>query len=227
MGVGNKFCYNCGAQADPVAAVCIKCGVALYGAPGGIPAAPPAGYPGAAPGGYPGAPRAGFPTPLAAPAYMPPMAMDFAPWATRVGGYLIDGVLIGVGMLVVWFVAGGLLAAIAGLGGQAGASAAGGTCCLMIILFPVATLLVGLYNRVYLISQRGYSIGQGIVKVKVVDASGRLLSMGTAFVRLLAQAGMGFVPFLPLLDLLWPLWDERRQTLHDKAVGCYVINQPQ
>jgi uncharacterized RDD family membrane protein YckC len=97
----------------------------------------------------------------------------------------------------------------------------------MIILFPVATLLVGLYNRVYLISQRGYSIGQGIVKVKVVDASGRLLSMGTAFVRLLAQAGMGFVPFLPLLDLLWPLWDERRQTLHDKAVGCYVINQPQ
>jgi hypothetical protein len=23
------------------------------------------------------------------------------------------------------------------------------------------------------------------------------------------------------------LWDERRQTLHDKAVNCYVINNPQ
>jgi hypothetical protein len=52
-------------------------------------------------------------------------------------------------------------------------------------------------------------------------------SQSTAFIRLLAQAGMGFVPFLPLLDLLWPLWDDHRQTLHDKAVGCYVINNPQ
>jgi uncharacterized RDD family membrane protein YckC len=78
---------------------------------------------------------------------------------------------------------------------------------------------------VYLVSLRGYSIGQGVVKVKVVDQSGNLLSQGTALIRLLAQAGMGFVPFLPILDLLWPLWDERRQTLHDKAVGCYVINR--
>jgi uncharacterized RDD family membrane protein YckC len=77
------------------------------------------------------------------------------------------------------------------------------------------------------VSQRGYSIGQGVVKVKVVDANGQLLTQGTAFVRLLAQAGMGLVPFLPLLDLLWPLWDVRRQTLHDKAVNCYVITNPQ
>jgi len=76
------------------------------------------------------------------------------------------------------------------------------------------------------VSQRGCSIGQGVVKVKVVDPNGRFLTQGTAFVRLLAQAGMGLVPFLPILDLLWPLWDERRQTLHDKAVNCYVINDP-
>jgi uncharacterized RDD family membrane protein YckC len=153
------------------------------------------------------------------------MAMDYAPWATRVGGYLIDGLLVGAGMLVIWFIAGTLLAGLASLGGENMSGAASGTCCLLILLFPIATLLVGLYNRMYLVSSRGYSIGQGVVKVKVVDASGNLLSQGTAFVRLLAQAGMGLVPFLPLLDLLWPLWDERRQTLHDKAVGCYVINQ--
>jgi TM2 domain-containing membrane protein YozV len=59
-GTGNKFCHNCGAQADPAAAVCVKCGVALHGAPGvapgGYPGAVPGGYPGAAPGGYPGVP---------------------------------------------------------------------------------------------------------------------------------------------------------------------------
>ena len=127
-------------------------------------------------------------------------------------------------MLVLYLVLGTMLAAIAGLGGH---GAAGGMCCLMIILFPVATLLVGLYNRVYLVSQRGFSIGQGVVKVKVVDAYGRLLSQGTALLRLVVQAALGFVPFLPVLDLLWPLWDDRRQTLHDKAVNCYVINNPQ
>ena len=243
-GVGNKFCYHCGAPADAVAAVCVKCGVALYGVPGAVPggypgaaggyrgAAPggypgaPGGYPGAAPGGYPGAPPVGFPPPVGVPMGPQVRAMDYAPWATRVGGYLIDGLLVGAGMLVIWLIAGTLLAAIASIGGSASGAAAG-TCCLLILLFPLATLLVGLFNRVYLVSRRGYSIGQGVVKVMVVDASGNFLSQGTAFVRLLAQAGMGMIPFLPMLDLLWPLWDERRQTLHDKAVGCYVINQPQ
>jgi len=150
--------------------------------------------------------------------------MDYATWANRAIGYLIDSLLVGAVMFVLYLVLGGMLAAIAGLGGH---GAAGGMCCLMIILFPVATLLVGLYNRVYLVSQRGFSIGQGVVKVKVVDAYGRLLSQGTALLRLVVQAALGFVPFLPVLDLLWPLWDERRQTLHDKAVNCYVINNPQ
>ena len=95
---------------------------------------------------------------------------------------------------------------------------------MMIVLFPLATFLVGIYNSVYLIAQRGYSIGQGVVKVMVVDAAGNLLTTGAAWIRLLVRVAFGFVPFLPLLDLLWPLWDVRRQTLHDKAVNCYVIN---
>ena len=126
-------------------------------------------------------------------------------------------------MLLLYGVLGGMLTAIAGLGGR---GAGRSMCCFVLLLFPLATFLIGLYNRVYLVSQRGYSIGQGVVKVKVVDANGALLSQGTALIRLLAQAGMGLVPVLPFLDLLWPLWDERRQTLHDKVVNCYVVNDP-
>jgi uncharacterized RDD family membrane protein YckC len=96
----------------------------------------------------------------------------------------------------------------------------------MILLFPLGTLVVGLYNNVYLVAQRGFSIGQGIVKIKVVDSTGNLLTQGTALIRLLVRVALSLVPFLPVLDLLWPLWDERRQTLHDKAVNCYVINNP-
>jgi uncharacterized RDD family membrane protein YckC len=151
--------------------------------------------------------------------------MDYASWGNRALGYIIDSLIVGLVMGVLWAILAGALVGLVGLTGSR--HGAGGVCCLFIILFPISTLLVGLYNRVYLVSQRGYSIGQGVVKVKVVGPNGQLLTQGTAFVRLLAQAGMGFVPLLPLLDLLWPLWDERRQTLHDKAVSCYVINNPQ
>ncbi|HUA63346.1 MAG TPA: RDD family protein [Verrucomicrobiae bacterium] len=150
------------------------------------------------------------------------MQMMYAPWATRVLGYLIDSLLVGAVMGVLYLILGTLLVGIAGSTGSE--NAAGGLCCIMLVLFPLSALLVGFFNRVYLVATRGYSIGQGVVKVKVVDGAGNLLTTGTAFIRLLAQIGMGLVPLLSLVDLLWPLWDERRQTLHDKAVGCFVIN---
>ena len=194
------FCPSCGTSVGEGGGFCAACGFRLQSA---APALRPS---------------------ASVPVGPAPPAMDYATWANRAIGYLIDSLLVGAVMFILYLVLGGMLAAIAGLGGR---GAAGGMCCLMIILFPVATLLVGLYNRVYLVSQRGFSIGQGVVKVKVVDANGGLLSQGTALLRLVVQAALAFVPLLPLLDLLWPLWDDRRQTLHDKAVNCYVINNPQ
>jgi len=74
------------------------------------------------------------------------------------------------------------------------------------------------------LSKRGYSVGQGLMKLKVVDAHGNLIPTGTAVLRLLCTVGLQFVPVVGgFLDLLWPLWDKERQTLHDKAVGTYVI----
>jgi uncharacterized RDD family membrane protein YckC len=198
------FCAICGATVNEGTAFCPGCGSRMQ--TGAVPAQPQ--------------PFSAAPAPPVA--YAP--AMDYATWGNRALGYIIDSVLVGVVMGVLWAI---LAGALIGLAGPRGGHFGGGICCSFIILFPLSTLLVGLYNRVYLVSQRGYSIGQGVVKVKVVDANGQLLTQGTAFVRLLAQAGMGLVPFLPLLDLLWPLWDVRRQTLHDKAVNCYVITNPQ
>ncbi len=200
------FCSNCGSTIPEGSAFCPVCGN-------------PAGGPGA---NRPVAPQP-QPEPGAGPYLATTVVWDYATWGTRAIGYLIDGVLVGGVMLVLWFIAGGILTGIARLGGE---NAAGGMCCMVLLLFPIATLLVGLYNRVYLIAQRGASIGQGIMKIKTVDANGQLLTQGTAALRLLVQIGLGLVPFLPALDLLWPLWDERRQTLHDKAVGSYVINNP-
>jgi uncharacterized RDD family membrane protein YckC len=212
------YCPKCGAAIVPGTAFCPICGGVLQ------PAAAPVQAP--QPMQTPQAPQP-MQTPQPAYAATPPYAYpgwDYATWSTRAIGYIVDGLLVGVGMAVLYLVVGSMLASVLHLAG--GQNAAGGLCCLMILLFPLATLGVGFYNSVYLVAQRGFSIGQGLVKVKVVDASGNLLTQSTAFIRLLVRVALGFVPFLPLLDLLWPLWDERRQTLHDKAVNCYVINNP-
>jgi len=138
-------------------------------------------------------------------------------------GYLIDLVLVFVGMGVLYLVLGGFFAMMAGMG----SGLAGGMCCMMILLFPISSLLVGLFNGVYLVAQRGASIGQGVMNLKVVDINGNLLTTGTAFIRLMARVALAFIPMVgQLLDLLWPLWDEKKQTLHDKAVGSYVLKLP-
>jgi uncharacterized RDD family membrane protein YckC len=202
------FCTNCGAQNQDAAQFCTGCGSPIRAAqapPGQLspvqagPTAPAVSY------------TAGPP--------LPPGA-TYAQWADRVVGFLIDMLLVGAGMGVLYAVVGSALALMAG----AGSNIAGGMCCMMIVLFPLSSLLVGLFNGVYLVAQRGSSIGQGVMNLKVVDINGNLLTTGTALIRLLARVGLSFVPMVgPLLDLLWPLWDDKHQTLHDKAVGSYVL----
>jgi len=196
------FCSNCGSSVAEGTAFCPVCGARVARGVAG-PAQPPAAAP---------------------VAYVPVTpAFNYATWGTRAVGYIIDALLVSAGMALLYVALGTVLTGLAGLGGR---YPGGGMCCMFIVLFPLATLLVGLYNSVYLIAQRGYSIGQGVVHVKTVDGNGNLLSRGTAFLRLIVRAAFGFFPFLPALDLLWPLWDERRQTLHDKAVNSYVISNP-
>ena len=49
--------------------------------------------------------------------------------------------------------------------------------------------------------------------------------MSNALTKWANRAGSapGLVGALVLLDVLWPLWDEQKQTLHDKAAGTFVI----
>lgn len=156
--------------------------------------------------------------------------MNYALWADRVLAALIDGgfALLVMGALYV------LLFLITVIGGNvlgAASQDAGGLfgcsgCCLFFVLPPISYFVAGLLNKVYWVSKRGYSIGQGVMKLKVVNASGNLIPMGTSILRLLATVGLGLIPFLgAALDLLWPLWDPQRQALHDKAVGTFVIKE--
>jgi len=180
------------------------------------------GHPGAA-AGYPHGNPAPPPNPTVGSQFLPG-GREVAPFGRRVPGFIID-YMLAVGVSVALYVAYlilGFLAAAAG--GEAGAGVFAGSLCFGPVLFTIALLGVGVYNRIYLIGKRGYSIGQGLMNLRLVDHTGAAPKMETAALRFLAQFVLMYVPFGMFVDLLFPLFDtEHGQTLHDKAVKTYVV----
>jgi uncharacterized RDD family membrane protein YckC len=251
------ICTSCGAENADGVRFCVKCGTALVTAPppgswqqpsGNLGAQGGAGWGGSQSGGLNdpggGLGSAGY-TPPSAPlspqgygygqavATTGPGGRPYAEWGDRALAALIDGALVMAGVIVLWIVIGIIggvgSAALGSISEDLGGLVGSASCCIFFVLPPVAAFLVGLYNKVYLISQRGYSIGQGVMNLKVVMGDGGPVQMGTAILRLLVQMGLGVIPFvgfiLAILNLLWPLWDPQKQTLHDKAVGTFVIKR--
>jgi uncharacterized RDD family membrane protein YckC len=230
------FCTGCGIQNAEGTKFCVKCGA---------PMAPPA------PGSWRGSndlkpvaeeaslPQANFAPPVSAPVnptyaapsvpvgtyqpnnyqYSPVFQMNYAQWLDRVVAAIIDGAIVTAIMIVLMIV----VTVLSIIGAAIHEALAVLVLILSWLLFIVLTLGAALYNKVYLASKRGYSIGQGVMKLKVVTEQGQLVPLGTMALRFLVQIGIGFIPFAGIINVLWPLWDVKRQTLHDKAVNTYVI----
>lgn len=178
-----------------------------YQQPGGY-GAPPPGY-GAQPGGY-GAP--------------PQFA--YASMGKRFVAALLDGLVVFVGTVPGW-----ILFAIAMVGAASSADASGrisddaagafvGLIFLGYALIFVGTLIVWLYN-VYLLGRDGATLGKRWMKIKCLDLNGQPLGFGKAFLRELVKQVLGSLCFLLYL---WPLFDDQKQGLHDKALGTHVFD---
>jgi uncharacterized RDD family membrane protein YckC len=76
----------------------------------------------------------------------------------------------------------------------------------------------------------GQTIGKRLLKVRVVDDdTGGPLGQNRGLGRAAVTYVLGFAALspvglvLPILDGLWPLWDQKRQTWHDKVVRSVVV----
>lgn len=95
--------------------------------------------------------------------------------------------------------------------------------------FLVAMLIIfvlGVAYFVYFHGSRGQTVGKMAMSIKVVkEDTGQLISYGEAFLRWLIAAVLWVVCYIPgIVDGLWPLWDDKRQALHDKVVKSLVID---
>jgi uncharacterized RDD family membrane protein YckC len=86
-------------------------------------------------------------------------------------------------------------------------------------------LAVDLWNRGLRVGYRGQSLGKQAVGVHVVGGHGRPVGSLEGFFRWLVATLLHWTWLGGLADVLWPLFDERKQTLHDKAIGTFPVRR--
>ena len=117
----------------------------------------------------------------------------------RLGGFLVDGVILYVVGLVIGLIFSGNLVSQ--------------------ILISLAAGIA--YSVCFIGSGSGQTPGMRLLNIRAVDAvTGGRVDYGRAFVRYL----VGIVSQLPCyLGYFWMLWDPEKQTWHDKVAGTYVV----
>lgn len=171
---------------------------------------PPAnqGYAAAAPYGYPGAPS----------------GTVYASRGLRLVARIVDGILTGaVTLALAWPILQPIFKA------ASDATTAGQTVSVTAETFKITLIglvVSGIYE-VTLLGLKGATLGKMLVGVRVQPIAGGKLSWGQAALR---WAGAGVPSAIPtigglygLLNVLWCLWDSKRQCLHDKLPKTVVV----
>ncbi len=138
-----------------------------------------------------------------------PATTTHATWIHRVGAYLIDGLITAPFSL---------LAVV--LGQDTDPVTRMPSFNAMYFIFLFLGLAVSGYNRWYLQGKTGQSWGKKIVGLKLVkESTGQPIGAGMAFVRDLLH----IVDSICFIGFLFPLWDDKKQTISDKIVSTIVL----
>jgi uncharacterized RDD family membrane protein YckC len=150
-----------------------------------------------------------------------------AGWWSRVGAQLIDGMIIGVGALVL------LVAITAPFSIGFFANDTVGFVSIVVGVFIgvlCVTVVALLYAPAMMARTNGKTVGRMVVGIRVVRANGRPIDFGYAMLReVVVKALLGGIcasltgGLSWVVDTLWPLWDEENRALHDYVVNSRVI----
>jgi len=200
-------CANCGAALPDGANNCPTCGHPVERM-----MAPAAGSPGLPPS-YGEVARVGS-------------AVQYAGWWQRVGATIIDGIIVGIPSGILAALVGGSTRTHTVIRIDRFGNEIRGTGVNFNYKGVFIAVVLGIIYRVLLEgSPKGQTIGKSALKIAVRDqAGGPPIGYGRAFVRWLVASILWLLFFIPgLIDVLFPLWDPRHQTLHDKAAGSVVV----
>ena len=142
------------------------------------------------------------------------LGRPLASWAKRFLAILVDFLLLS--LLLSWFghaVFPNLLSASSSTYNSVPQSQA-------LSFFGVSFLVWVGYLSLLGSSRRGQTLGMMLYGIAVRDLEGGPVSVGRATIRsIILILASGF-----LIDAFWPLWDPRRQALHDKPARTVVVD---
>lgn len=154
----------------------------------------------------------------------------YASWGVRLGAYLLDG-LMTFAIIIIPVVIGAIIAfadayidpftdEIRGINGLG---------VLVMVLGFLVGLVFDVWNRGFRQGTKTQSLGKKVVGIKVVSLRhGGPIGAGGGFGRWAMQSLVpGVIPFVgslyALYDGLSPLWDDQKQSVHDKVVTSVVV----
>jgi uncharacterized RDD family membrane protein YckC len=153
-----------------------------------------------------------------------------ASWGSRLGAYLIDGLILLIPGAILFFL---FVAGAVGLSGDeddVAVGAAVGGFILFLLVFAVISLLYAPLLMMREGEHNGKTWGKQIVGLRVVRDNGQPFTFGHAALRevVLKQLAVGIassiIPIVPwFLNFFWPLWDDENRALHDMAASTHVV----
>jgi uncharacterized RDD family membrane protein YckC len=137
-----------------------------------------------------------------------PVMFTPAGWWARVGATIIDGLIT--------------LACAFALGLVGALASADTAYALGLVGYALAVLF---YAPVLLATNNGQTWGKQATGVRVICADSEPIGFGRAFTRevLVKAILLGIIPVVPLINSLWPLWQDQHKALHDLICGTRVI----
>ncbi|HTE59484.1 MAG TPA: RDD family protein [Solirubrobacteraceae bacterium] len=179
-------------------------------------------------GGYSSPPPPGAFGPPAPPAPAPVSGRyALASWWSRVGATLIDGIIVGIGAVLIV----ALFGSVFSVGFFASDEAGVVSLIVGLLLSFLAIAIVALlYAPLMMARTNGKTLGRMAMGIRVVRAHGQPMTFGWAMLREVAVKALlfgvaGSVTFglANLADVLWPLWDDENRALHDFIVDTRVV----
>lgn len=143
----------------------------------------------------------------------PDADIPYSGWWRRAGALLVDSILVGV----IVSAALGLAFAVTFLNEELG---------VVLLVAGIVFAIAGpIFYWIYLTGKEpGQTVGKRALGIRVRHADDdRAIGYGPAAGRYLITLLFGFFYLPALLDYLWPLWDSRNQSLHDKVANSIVV----
>ena len=168
---------------------------------------------------------------------------DYSGWWRRVAARLLDGLIMslptvfaGVGGFAVLYAAGTITLSETIVDGETITDVEGLYYPVFALMYLISLIPYALYE-IIMVTARGQTVGKIAAGIKIVDqytaepptagkAALRFMFMPAIYALALASSVpllLSLAGLFALLYNLWPLWDKRKQGLHDKVAGTLVI----